>query len=392
MRFENPRLRRPRVLIVYRTIPQYRRAFYELLRERLAAEGVELGLIYGQPTGSEESKRDHIDLPWAVKRRNRVLRLGAHDVYWQPCVDAALRADLVIVEQASRLLVNHVLFALALAGRTRLAFWGNGRKLFVHARSSIGEAAKGFETRHAHWFFAYTESTAAIVRGLGLPEARITTVQNAIDTATLRGLRGSLDLRAPGELRERLGIRGDQVCLFAGAMYREKRIAFLLEACRLVRERIPGFEVVFLGAGPDHRLVAKAARENTWVHCVGPVFDEEKVPYFALAKLLLMPGGVGLGILDSFALGVPLVAMAGFDHGPEVEYLEDGVNGLIVHGAADARGYADAVAALLLEPSRIEGLRQGCDKACGRYTVEEMVERFAAGTLEALRSGGVRLT
>jgi glycosyltransferase involved in cell wall biosynthesis len=392
MKLENPSLRRPRVLIVYRTIPQYRRAFYELLRERLDAQGVELGLIYGQPAGSEESKRDHVDLSWAVKRRNRVLRFGAHEVYWQPCLDAALRADLVIVEQASRLLVNHVLFALALVGRTRLAFWGNGRKLFVHARSSIGEALKGFETRHAHWFFAYTESTAAIVRGLGLPETRITIVQNAIDTATLRRLRESLDPRVPGVLRERLGIRGDQVCLFAGAMYREKRVAFLLEACRLVRERVPGFEVVFLGAGLEHGLVAEAARANPWVHCVGPVFDAEKVPYFALAHLLLMPGGVGLGILDSFALGVPLVAMSGFDHGPEIEYLEDGVNGLIVHGAVDARVYADAVADLLLEPSRIESLRKGCEEAWGRYTVEEMAERFAAGTLEALRSGGMRMT
>jgi glycosyltransferase involved in cell wall biosynthesis len=376
-----------RVVIIYKTLPHYRRPFFELLRQRLNEAGVELDLLYGQPAPIDAAKRDTADIAWASKRRNRIFTVGSQDLLWQPCLDAVSRADLVIVEQASSLLVNHVIYLLARAGRTRLAFWGHGRNLKAHDASPTGEALKRFESRRVHWWFAYTESTAAIVRNLGFPESRITIVQNAIDTVTLRRQREAIDAQTLDALRRHLGIRGDQVCIFAGGMSREKRLSFLLDACRLIRQRVPTFEIVFLGAGPDQGLVRQAAQRDPWIHYVGPAFDEEKVPYFALARLSLMPGGVGLGVLDSFALGVPLVTTSSPAHGPEIEYLENGVNGVIIKETTDPTDYADAVAALLLQPSRLENLRKGCRLAADRYTIEEMVERFATGTLDALSAG-----
>jgi L-malate glycosyltransferase len=191
----------------------------------------------------------------------------------------------------------------------------------------------------------------------------------------------------PAELervRAALGSTGKNVCVFAGGMYGEKRLAFLLEACELVRAAVPDFEMIFVGSGEDAGLVEEAARRHEWIHYVGPKFTRDLVPYFMLSKLLLMPGLVGLVVLDSFACEIPLVTTAVTYHSPEIEYLEHGVNGWRVEDPDDVRAYASAVARLLRDDTLRARLVAGCRVAATKYTVENMVERFAVGVLHAL--------
>ena len=52
-------------------------------------------------------------------------------------------------------------------------------------------------------------------------------------------------------VKESLGIRGDKIGIFTGAMYFEKGLGFLLEACREIRRLQEDFHMLFLGAGQD---------------------------------------------------------------------------------------------------------------------------------------------
>src|SRR5689334_9127865 len=112
----------PRVLVVQRQLPAYRLPFFSLLRERLAALGIDLSLVVGP---AKSVRRDQGDLDWAVRSGNRVASVKGREVVWQPVLRAAHAADLVIVEQANRLLANYVLLALG----ARVAFWGHGANL-----------------------------------------------------------------------------------------------------------------------------------------------------------------------------------------------------------------------------------------------------------------------
>jgi glycosyltransferase involved in cell wall biosynthesis len=167
-------------------------------------------------------------------------------------------------------------------------------------------------------------------------------------------------------------------------MYSDKRLPFLLEACQLIRQRVPDFEMIFMGAGVDVGLVTEAARWHSWMKFVGPKFDQDKVPYFMLSKLFLMPGVVGLAILDAFALGVPMVTTAVSGHGPEIDYLNDGRNGVMVQQAESPVAYAEAVTELLKNEEERQLLVAGCRAAAEVYTVENMVEKFATGVKQAL--------
>ena len=133
-------------------------------------------------------------------------------------------------------------------------------------------------------------------------------------------------------------------------------------------------------------MVEQAATQYPWIHYVGPKFDSEKVPYYALSKLFLMPGLIGLGILDTFALETPLVTTQIPLHSPEISYLENGVNGLMVDNASNPQVYANAVIRLLLNEDVRQKMVDACISVRNVYTVEIMVSQFAQGIIKALET------
>jgi glycosyltransferase involved in cell wall biosynthesis len=375
----------PKVVIIYKSLPQYRRDFYERMRSALAERGIDFHLIYGQPTGPESKKEDSVDIGWATRVHNRCVRIGRKELLWQPVTRLVMDADLVIVEQASRLLVNYWLqLNYLIRKHPRLALWGHGKNFQGHDASRIGELVKRYVSQHVHWWFAYNDKSAEVVQRLGVPPDRISSVQNAIDTRGLVLAHKSLSQDKVEHLRVSLGLSGKNVGIFAGGMYEEKRLGFLLAACERIRDAVPDFEMVFLGSGPQVHVIRDAAARCNWIKYVGPKFGDDKVPYFALAKVFLMPGLVGLAILDCFALEVPLVTSAIDYHSPEIAYLENGVNGVCVAEHEDAQAYADAVTMVLKDDVYREKLRNACRASAERYTLEEMVERFGEGVVRAL--------
>lgn len=375
-----------RVAIVQRYVAQYQVPFFERLRPLLRQSGIDLALFYGEPDGDYASRGDAGSIPWGTLIRNRRISLARRDLYWQPCVGEALKADLVIVEQASKLLANYVLLAAQMAGARRLAFWGHGRSHTATPASRIGEAVKAAASRRVHWWFAYNDLSARYVRELGFPAERITPVQNAIDTHALALAGAAVTGSEIADLRSGLGLKGSNVCLYAGAMYREKRLPFLIAACELVRRQVPDFEMLFIGSGPDRPVVEEAVSRNGWMRYLGPLFDSSRLPPFRLAKLALMPGGVGLGILDAFALETPLITTAVPYHGPEIDYLEDGRNGVVVQESESPAAYAGKVATLLADSGTLGRLQAGCRRSARSHSVENMTDLFARGVVAALEA------
>jgi glycosyltransferase involved in cell wall biosynthesis len=372
------------VTIVTKSLPHYRVPFFEALRSELERCGVTLGLIYGLPNAEEAKKQDTAAISWGHPIQNSIFPFGTRSFWWQPCAALVRRSDLVIVEQASKLLLNYVLLARQTLGGSRVAFWGHGRNFQAHIASRLGEAVKRVISRWPHWWFAYTEGSAEVVRQLHYPPDRITTVQNAIDTAALLRRRASVSEEELATLRLRWGIQSRNVAIFAGGLYAEKRIQFLIESAQALRRRVVDFELIVIGAGPDQVLVEEAAREHRWIHYPGPCLGTDKVPYFNLSQVMLLPGLVGLGVLDSFALEVPLVTVDLPYHSPEIDYLRHGENGLKLPAGTDPEGYAVAVAGLLCDEGWREHLKAGCRAAAQVYTLEAMVGRFSEGVLLAL--------
>jgi glycosyltransferase involved in cell wall biosynthesis len=172
--------------------------------------------------------------------------------------------------------------------------------------------------------------------------------------------------------------------LFCGSLYPDKKLDFLVAAADRIQKRIPGFRLVIVGDGPCRKDVEYHAASRPWLHCVGVRKGKEKAAYFRMADVVLNPGLVGLHVLDSFCAGVPMITTAEARHSPEIAYLCNDVNGLIVGGAVEA--YAEAVIALLEDHSRLTGLKQRALIDGKKFTLEKMVTHFADGIERCLAS------
>ena len=375
-----------KIAIISKTVPIYRRDFYNGLRRVLSENNIELLLLYGQPGRRDALKNDTIDIDWAIKVPSKIWEFEHTELYWQPVLSYLRDVDLVIVEQASRLLINYVLLIQHWLNIRKLAFWGHGKNFQENSANHFGEWIKRRVSTRVHWWFAYNDMSALVVREMGFPPERITSVQNAIDTRALSRALQNLRRTEIKKTRTDLNLNSLNVGIYAGGLYPEKHLSFLLESLHLIRRQIPDFEMIFIGGGVDAPMVEQAATQYPWIHYVGPKFDSEKVPYYALSKLFLMPGLIGLGILDTFALETPLVTTQIPLHSPEISYLENGVNGLIVDNASNPQVYADAVIRLFLNEDARQKLVDGCRSVRNVYTVEIMVSQFAQGIIKALET------
>jgi hypothetical protein len=95
-----------------------------------------------------------------------------------------------------------------------------------------------------------------------------------------------------------------------------------------------------------------------------------------------MPGAVGLVAVESFALQTPIITTLSPYHGPEVEYLEDGVNARF--SADGIVEYAQAIERTLLARDDLARMKLACADATRRHSLEAMVTNFASGVRAAL--------
>ncbi|MEM9831977.1 MAG: glycosyltransferase family 4 protein [Bacteroidota bacterium] len=376
-----------RVVIIQRRLTQYRKPFFELLRKKLRKKEIDLVVIYGIPNKNEQLKEDNVTLDWGIQIANQPIEIRNTVLLWQPALRYLNRGDLVIVEQASKLLINYVLLFCYKIKRIRLAYWGHGRNLQGQQSSlnvKIGEGIKKQVSQQVHWWFAYNDLSAKIVRAMDFPSSRITSVQNTVDTEPFTKYRPNQE--EISWIREKYKIFSVNTCIFSGSLYREKRILFLLSACNEIRKSIPDFEMIVIGAGSQKKLVEEATRRNDWLHYLGPKFGKEKIELLSLAKLLLMPGLVGLAVIDAFASETPLVTTNINYHSPEIDYIVDRFNGIIISESKDYHIYAHKVASILKDDNLLSTLRVGCQRSTEQYTLENMVSRFANGIVSALNT------
>jgi glycosyltransferase involved in cell wall biosynthesis len=235
-------------------------------------------------------------------------------------------------------------------------------------------------------WFAYTPGTASYLTSAGVPPDKITSVDNAIDTNGFKTLLNSVTRDEVDEKRREFGIsEGDYVALYCGSLYPEKRIPYLLQTAKLIAERNPRFRLLIVGSGIETEIVKSASNCSPYILYAGPLFGRDKAVCFRLAELFLNPGLVGLGILDSFCAELPFVTTDEALHSPEIDYLENGVNGLKVSGNANV--FAEAVLDLMCNPERVAKMRQAARETAAQYTVENMVAKTCDGIFKSLGLG-----
>lgn len=366
------------ITILQEYVPQYRVPFFAKLSHVMLAHNHRLQIAAGVPVKSFGLRNDTsagaVDLFISARhfrllgrritvRRTRQIRQGS---------------DVIVLEHARRNLDIYRLFVPKRLRARSIALWGHGKD-FVKAPSLVDRLLMDALARRADWYFAYTESGARHLIGIGVDPSRVTVVQNTVDTESIRA---AVSVEDRSQARKSLGIQDDydHVVLFMGALDTGKGIDLLFDSIIDLRARVPGVALVIAGEGECRDRVIREVANNDWIYWVGNVDAQTKGRVLAASDIIAVPGRIGLIATDSFAARVPLVTSAGPGHAPEFDYLVDGINAVIAD--RDVLSYSYALEKALLDASLRAEIQSGCDQSFKSFSLDTMVQNYADGLLQ----------
>jgi glycosyltransferase involved in cell wall biosynthesis len=385
----------PRIAILHQgCVPNYRDAFYRRLAVIPYRRYV---VIHGDPepgsgiiAASPPLAFDHIAV------RNRFLKIAGRSLVYQPVFWRIARGnyDAIVVGHEVKYFVSIVLLLwFRLLGKPAL-FWGfgTGQDFWDEKRGGFGKRmtrlinrAKAGLTGLASGYLAYTASGAAMVVRAGMSPDRVTVLNNTIDLdAEIAGHKRALGLDRT-ELRREYGIAPDAtVFTFVGRLLAGKKVEDLIRVGRKLRLEIPNIniEMLIIGDGPERERLEAEAQGESWCRFLGAVHDVDNLSrIFRVTDALTIPGYVGLAVNRAFAHGVPLITIRSAWHSPEIDYVKDGVNGLIL----ETTDFQDGLARFAADPDLRRRLRDGALATRETLDLGRMVAAFDGAVAAALK-------
>ena len=366
-----------KVLIVQRRLTHYRIPFFEILKKMMSLNNLELIVAFGEPTAEESKKNDSGILNWGIKLKTKYMFNGK--ICWQPFNHLINDADVIIITHENKLIYN--LIPQWFLKNKRVILWGHGENLQKES-PDWRDSFKRITAKKADWWLGYTDMSVPLIQKSGFPANRITVLNNTIDTQDFQHNINSVDDTLCSEIRGKYNIYSNNVGIFIGSLYEEKRLDFLIKSCFIIRQKITDFELIIAGNGKLRDFIEQQSRIYPWIHYVGNVKGVEKATLLSLSKVMLNPGLVGLGILDSFLSGTPMLTTDCGLHSPEVVYLESFKNGIMT--ADSLTDYSQAVIDVILDQELLDYLQKECLLSGQKYTLNNMAENFTSGILCAI--------
>jgi glycosyltransferase involved in cell wall biosynthesis len=211
---------------------------------------------------------------------------------------------------------------------------------------------------------------------------------NGIDL--VRFDRTRLDDRALATKRRELGIpMGTLVIGFVGRLVREKGILELLQAARLLLQKLPGVRLLIVGPADREKndaLTPAIAREYGVADaCVFTGLRNDMPELYAVMDIFVLPShreGFPRSPMEAAAMGVPCIVT---DIRGCREAVEQGRNGVLV-AQGDVDALANAISGLLADPEKARQMgEEGRRMALERFDERSVFEKVKAEYARLLR-------
>ncbi|MCK8678353.1 glycosyltransferase family 4 protein [Streptomyces lichenis] len=328
----------------------------ELLVDQLArglvAEGHQVTLLCGGPAVHRSYRvvSAGSDLGHFLGARRAFARqVGSCDLLVEVCNGMPYLAPLWH-DGPTLCLVNHV----------HTDLWG---MRFPRPLARAGRLLEHWALARAHagnLLVAVSPSTAAALRGIGVPGDRIRLVPNGVSEPRVTAPRAA-----------------EPVFTALGRLVDYKRVDMLLRLWERVRP-VTGGRLVIAGDGPERARLERMAGPG--VEFTGHVTEEAKHKLLAASWLLLHPAAVegwGLVVTEAATHATPTLA---FDVPGLRDSVVDGVTGLLARGESS---FAAAWCALALDHERRLAMGRAAAEHAEAYRWHATVRRFRAVALEA---------
>lgn len=247
------------------------------------------------------------------------------------------------------------------------------------------------ESRVAPWVYrrqpyvAVSSTTRNELAGLGVDPARITVVHNGVSA------------REAGPIApERVSTRPTVTVL--GRLVPHKQVEHVLQAARVLRQRIPDLQVNVVGDGwwaPHLHTVSRDLGVDDVVTFTGFVDDGSRDRLLRESWVLALPSlkeGWGLVVMEAAARGVPAVAYA--QAGGVSESIQHDRTGLLVGPGYDVEAFTRTLGQLLTDRAKRDELGIRAHQRADQFdweastdAFEEVLERAITRPTRVRRSG-----
>jgi len=306
------------MLIHAGSIPHYRCAVYSYLSTYLAQRGYALCLLAeGIENGGPQ------ELRFRLEQRKLTVRSILDRA-------SAIRPESVILFTGLRSLwLFPVLAALKVSG-IKVVYWGHGINL--QKKDSLRSVYSLYHEL-CDAIILYGEHLRRYIRAR--LQSKVFVANNTLNTNELPAIS-----RPKREILNEHGIGTTKNIICVGRLQRRKRVEHLLDA--FLKLNSNEFGLILVGPDPEGLLTSM---DHPRIFKMGPLYGKPAYELLYASDVCCIPGAVGLSIVDGFYYGLPLVT-EDVDHGPEIMYLKNGLNGYIVP-AGDIEALAEGVRELL---------------------------------------------
>lgn len=384
----SPEASKIRLVIQQPGVPGYR---VPVFRQLAGRPGIDLRVVYGSlPDGPANAEPAGFAATFAPIRSLLGGRLVWHTAAWTFATRA--RADVLVLTWNVRFLSLLPALVRAKLGGVRTVLWGHG---YAKREAGWRRWLRDRVTLLADALLFYNDGAAhAFVEATGCDPRKVHLALNALDQAPVQAARAAW-LADPHRLP---AFRADRqlgpgpVILFVSRLCPENRVDLVLEAAAALGREFPDLLVVVIGAGTDDRRLrglAAARGLGRHVRFLGPVYGEgDLAPWFLVSDVFCYPANMGLSVLHAFGYGLPVVTGDDVEtHGPEIEALRPGENGLtFAHG--DAAALAAVLRRVLSDAAARQRLSRGALRTATEVvTLDRMVDGFERAVRHSLGRG-----
>ena len=369
-----------KVLLLQEQVPPYRGPFFQSLADELGSCDLDLSVLSSSILpGPDELGFQHQQI---LMSRGGRSALGA--IYRE-------RPTALVLPHSARFApLAGITRALQSHGRRQL-FWGMGlaRRYGVapvHSgdpaigtrcygdassrdRRSVAEAVRRSMLSACDHYLSYTEASTTNILNRGYAKAKITTLNNA-----------TIPLATPGQLMaaQRIPLQ----LLFVASLVEDKEPLTAVRIVDQLRVLAPGATLRIVGDGPLRNQCEQAAASRAWVHYHGAQRGQDLRELALTSDIAIIPGRVGLAVLEMASAGLPMATLSAALHGAEIVYLRHGINGLFLDSDIDVAA-TDLNALLTCRPA-LERMRNEALSTANKYTIRNMAVNFANGVANSL--------
>ena len=362
-----------RVIVFERILTHYRMRFYNYIVENYP--NVEIVFLTTQIRQGEGFHTNLKDAKFTVKYLPMMKVMG-FEFYKFP-LNLMKSADSVVCVLSVTSISNFVYSLIARYWCIPFYWWGHSRNFsqggFIER---LKDNLKLCSTCFSSGILAYTANERdRFSKILWLRDKKIIPLGNTLDTDSIISIcEAELFHKAPkDDLFCQLGNKS--VIGLVGRLHKKRNAALAIELFMEISANRDDVVLLIIGDGTEYLKLKTRFETNNQIFFLGGIEDENELAiYMKRIDMFIHTGLVGLNLVHAMCYGKPNLVLDLPIHSPEIEYLKNGINGLLLK---DVNEMKEAIVKLLSDKEEIERMGiNGLNDIKSNINIRNMAANF----------------